>query len=61
MSDTTTKRRKHDWVLSGGGGGWEVWECRRCGRWAFPGVFGNLWPNQLGVFLRRFRCSGGEQ
>ena len=35
---------KHEWQLLGGGGGWEVWDCRRCRRRAIPTIFGFMWP-----------------
>lgn len=34
---------KHDWECLGGGGGWELWGCRRCGRERFPNVLWGLW------------------
>lgn len=53
-------RVKHDWFLSGGGD-WEVWECRRCGRDAIPTPFGFLMPTVLQFFWPRFRCITNEQ
>lgn len=40
------KRRgmKHEWVLMGGGGGWEIWRCEICKRKAIPLIFGIFWP-----------------
>jgi hypothetical protein len=51
------RRAGHRWRLAGGGGGWEVWECVECGRSAIPSFYGGLWPNLLGFFFRRWRCS----
>ena len=28
---------EHEWRLLGGAGGWEVWECNRCGLERFGG------------------------
>lgn len=47
---------RHRWVLSGGAGGWEVWECVNCGRWEIPSPFGFMWSSLLGIFLRKYRC-----
>lgn len=51
-------RHGHDFQLLGGGGGAEVWECRRCGRSTIPSPFGFLWPEALGTLFSRWRCSG---
>jgi len=35
---------KHVWILLGGGGGWEIWQCKTCRRKAIPAIFGFMWP-----------------
>jgi hypothetical protein len=48
--------RKHQWRCMGGGGGWEVWECERCGVTAIPNLFHGLWPDVLARIHRRWWC-----
>lgn len=48
-------RDEHDWECLGGGGGMEVWGCRRCKSRRFPSIFGmlgTLWS----PLLWRNRC-----
>lgn len=36
---------EHHYRCVGGAGGWEFWECKRCGRGTIPSPFGFMWPN----------------
>lgn len=47
----------HDWRVAGGGGGWEVVECSRCGLWGFGGcwwqrLLTRVWPTRYGCAHR---------
>jgi hypothetical protein len=46
--------RLHDFVCIGGGGGWSMSECSRCGEHGFGGCW---WPQILALLLPRwFGC-----
>jgi hypothetical protein len=39
------RAHEHHYVSMGGGGGWEVLECKVCGRSDIPSPFGFMWAN----------------
>lgn len=41
----TFRPHEHHYGCLGGGGGWEVWGCERCGRADIPSPLGFMWPN----------------
>lgn len=58
-----TPQHRFDDLLGGGGGGMELWRCSRCGRTAFPAVWGGFWPSltRYVPFCGRWRCrAAGE-
>ena len=58
-----TTRPRHNWRLYGEAAGWQVWECRTCGRTAIPTIFGFIWPWPRCVTCHheRVRCVHGDE
>ena len=47
---------KHLWEFVVAAGGWEAYQCRRCGKAAYPNIFGYFWAD----WLPWLRCKGPQ-